>query len=357
MEALLGNVVEYSRDSHGSRFIQFKMETAVDAEKQLLVDEVLEEAVSLASHPFGNYVIQNFLLHATPEQRYSIACTFHGHMIKLSTQAHGCRVVQHAIDILDVPQRNFFMEEIIQNIYVVAKNNHGTHVVQKCMNILLCETQYPKSKLGKIDRECRAQGSPTSKELLTSVEKAVAADMLKLAIHPHSYRLVQQTIGDCVPTRSPAVSEIMKTIEVCYRPLAIDQHGNFILQHILDNGSIAQVGSVQDFVCSRVVELSQHKFGSHLVEKCLTSATPAQAAAIVEQLLKPTGHNVRKDNTDNQSSTLLVLSKDPYANFVVQRAYDASTGEQRNRLANEIRVYSDILSKYTYGRHILNYLK
>jgi len=351
MEALLGNVVEYSRNGHGSRFIQFKMETATDAEKQLLVDEILEDTVALANHPFGNYVIQNFLDHATKDQKYSIASTFHGHVVKLSTQAHGCRVIQHALDVLDEPQRNYLMDEIVHNINAVAKNNHGTHVVQKCMNILL---QEPRDRMSGDLGE-----APSSRQLLETVENAVASEMLKLSVHPHSYRLVQQTIGDCNPSRSAAVAETLRKIESSYYPLAIDQHGNFILQHILDNGSIDQVGDVQNFVCSRVLELSRHKFGSHLVEKCLTSATPSQASAIVDQILKPTGLNrayIETLKDEDRENPLLALCKDPFANFVVQRAFDASSGPQRSLLADEIKERSDMLSKFPYGRHILSHI-
>lgn len=360
MEALIGHVVEYSKDSHGSRFIQFKMETASAEEKKVLVEEILQDTVALASHPFGNYVIQNFLLHATKEQRHAIANTFRGNMVKLSTQAHGCRVVQHAFDILDVAQRNILQSEIVDNIYAVAKNNHGTHVVQKCMNILLAETKWGKSRAEESDKLCIEGKAPTSAELLEQVEKAVCREFLRLSVHPHSYRLVQQTLGNCDPERSPAIGQMMKIVEQYYHTLAIDQHGNFILQHILDNGSLDQVEHVQAFVCSQVLELSQHKFGSHLVEKCLTSATKSQSRAIVEQLLSPTGQNLahkKKISNDNTNqSTLLLMSKDPYANFVIQRAFDASEGELRSRIANQIRQQADVLSRFTYGRHILSHI-
>jgi hypothetical protein len=47
---------------------------------------------------------------------------------------------------------------------------------------------------------------------------------------------------------------------------------------------------------------------------------------------------------------------DPYANFVVQRAFDASQGPLRNQLVEEINSRSAVLSKFTYGRHALMHL-
>ena len=52
-----GHVVEFSSDQHGSRFIQTKIETAPNEEKQLVFNEILpEHALSLMSDVFGNYV-------------------------------------------------------------------------------------------------------------------------------------------------------------------------------------------------------------------------------------------------------------------------------------------------------------
>ena len=50
---------------------------------------------------------------------------------------------------------------------------------------------------------------------------------------------------------------------------------------------------------------------------------------------------------------LLMLMQDPYANYVVQRAFDRSGGALRQRLTDEIKRRSELLQRFTYGRHIL----
>ena len=60
---ILGHVVEFSGDQHGSRFIQQKLETSSSEDKQLVFDEMLPNALQLMTDVFGNYVVQKFFEH------------------------------------------------------------------------------------------------------------------------------------------------------------------------------------------------------------------------------------------------------------------------------------------------------
>lgn len=60
---IVGSIVEFSGDQHGSRFIQQKLEVASGDDKQLVFDEILSSALKLMTDVFGNYVIQKFFEH------------------------------------------------------------------------------------------------------------------------------------------------------------------------------------------------------------------------------------------------------------------------------------------------------
>ena len=64
--------MEFSQDQHGSRFIQQKLERATSAEKELIFNEILTQAHSLMTDVFGNYVIQKFFEHGSPEQKTAL---------------------------------------------------------------------------------------------------------------------------------------------------------------------------------------------------------------------------------------------------------------------------------------------
>ena len=59
---------------------------------------------------------------------------------------------------------------------------------------------------------------------------------------------------------------------------------------------------------------------------------------------------------DTSHNTLLVLMKDQYANYVVQKMIDVAEPSQRKILMHKIRPHIATLRKYTYGKIILGRL-
>jgi pumilio RNA-binding family len=57
VQDVYGNIVEFSGDQRGSRFIQRKLETATTEERQIVFDEIIpNNALQLIQDVFGNYV-------------------------------------------------------------------------------------------------------------------------------------------------------------------------------------------------------------------------------------------------------------------------------------------------------------
>ena len=65
LKDVLGNLYDFSRDQHGSRFIQQKLGLPGLAQEELdaAFQEVLPQSVNLITDIFGNYVMQKFLTH------------------------------------------------------------------------------------------------------------------------------------------------------------------------------------------------------------------------------------------------------------------------------------------------------
>ena len=111
--------MEFSGDQHGSRFIQQKLETASTEEKQAVFDEIVPSAaLQLIQDVFGNYVglvsflacfiiclhlkpqvVQKLFEHGTQIQKSILASTMENHVLTLSLQMYGCRVVQKVLDL------------------------------------------------------------------------------------------------------------------------------------------------------------------------------------------------------------------------------------------------------------------
>ncbi|KAJ3328800.1 mRNA binding protein puf3 [Kappamyces sp. JEL0680] len=91
---IVGYIVEFSSDQHGSRFIQQKLEGASDDDRELVFQEILPQAINLTTDVFGNYVIQKFFEHGSASQKEKLAKNMQGQILSLSLQMYGCRVVQ-----------------------------------------------------------------------------------------------------------------------------------------------------------------------------------------------------------------------------------------------------------------------
>ena len=101
---LVGHVVPFCQDQHGSRFIQQRLEVASDSDKQVVFDEVLPSAHSLMTDVFGNYVIQKLFEFGTPDQCETLAALLMGQAVPLAMQMYGCRVIQKALEYVQTPR-------------------------------------------------------------------------------------------------------------------------------------------------------------------------------------------------------------------------------------------------------------
>ena len=69
--------------------------------------EILENAMQLMTDVFGNYVIQKFFEHGNQSQKKRLAAQMKGHILVLSKQMYGCRVVQKVSSM--IPMRILFL--------------------------------------------------------------------------------------------------------------------------------------------------------------------------------------------------------------------------------------------------------
>lgn len=313
---IAGRIVEFSADQHGSRFIQQKLETCSFEEKTSVFEEVLPHASTLMTDVFGNYVIQKFFEHGSPEQRKKLANQLSGHILPLSLQMYGCRVIQKALEVITIDQKTLLVHELDGHIMRCVRDQNGNHVIQKCI-------------------EC----VPTEK--ISFIISAFSGQVATLSMHPYGCRVIQRVLEHCTDElqSQSIVEEILQSICV----LAQDQYGNYVTQHVLERGKAEERNQIIKTLAGQVVQMSQHKFASNVIEKCLQHGDAAERQLLIEEIVGQTEGN------DN----LLVMMKDQFANYVVQKILDTCTDKQREVLLNRIRDHLLALKKYTYGKHIV----
>ncbi|KAM3287532.1 pumilio 5 [Capsicum chacoense] len=313
---IAGRVVEFSVDQHGSRFIQQKLENCSIEEKASVFKEILPHASKLITDVFGNYVIQKFFEHGSHEERKMLACQLAGQMLPLSLQMYGCRVIQKALEVIDLDQKTELVHELNGHVMRCVRDQNGNHVIQKCIECI------PTEKISFI---------------ISSFQGQVAI----LSTHPYGCRVIQRVLEHC-SENSQSQCIVHEILESAYA-LAQDQYGNYVTQHVLERGRPHERSRIIGKLTGNVVQLSQHKYASNVVEKCLEYGDSAEREILIEEILEESEGN----------DCLLTMMKDQFANYVVQKILDISNNKHREILLSRIRVHLHALKKYTYGKHIV----
>ncbi|KAK9055284.1 hypothetical protein SSX86_026366 [Deinandra increscens subsp. villosa] len=314
---VFGHIVEFCGDQHGSRFIQQKLEVCSIEEKESVFKEVLPNASSLITDVFGNYVIQKFFEYGSGEQRKELANQLEGQILPLSMQMYGCRVIQKALDVIELEQKIKLIRELDGHVLRCVHDQNGNHVIQKCIESI------PMEKI---------------KFVISSFRGQVAA----LSTHPYGCRVIQRVLEH---SRDELQSQFIvdEILESVYT-LAQDQYGNYVTQHVIKRGKPEERSQIVHGLAGRVVQLSQHKFASNVIEKCLEYGDSKAREILIEEIIG------LGDNSDN----LLAMVKDQYANYVIQKVLQTCVGDQREALLGRIKIHLNSLKKYTYGKHIVN---
>ncbi|XP_049758627.1 pumilio homolog 2 isoform X3 [Elephas maximus indicus] len=313
---LMGHIVEFSQDQHGSRFIQQKLERATPAERQMVFNEILQAAYQLMTDVFGNYVIQKFFEFGSLDQKLALATRIRGHVLPLALQMYGCRVIQKALESISSDQQSEMVKELDGHVLKCVKDQNGNHVVQKCI-----ECVQPQSLQFIID--------------------AFKGQVFVLSTHPYGCRVIQRILEHCTAEQTlPILEELHQHTE----QLVQDQYGNYVIQHVLEHGRPEDKSKIVSEIRGKVLALSQHKFASNVVEKCVTHASRAERALLIDEVCC---------QNDGPHSALYTMMKDQYANYVVQKMIDMAEPAQRKIIMHKIRPHITTLRKYTYGKHIL----
>ncbi|VDM17175.1 unnamed protein product [Hydatigera taeniaeformis] len=351
---LLGHMVEFAQDQYGSRLIQQKLEQASAVDKTAVFREVIPHCHILMTDVFGNYVIQKFFELGTPEQKRVCLVTIYdfklyivhilvqqikGQVLTLSLQMYGCRVIQKAIESVNLETQISLMRELDGSVLKCVKDQNGNHVVQKCI-------EYVPS------------------EHLQFIVDAFKGNVHSVSTHSYGCRVIQRILEHCSAEQT---APILEELHQCAESLFEDQYGNYVIQpdifdssqHIFEHGRTEEKSRMIDRLRGRVAALSVHKFASNVVEKAVTNASRQERQALINEVLE----NVDSSQTQvtameclderEDTSILWTMMKDQFANYVIQKMLDVAEPPIRKELMARIRPYINSLRKYTYGKHII----
>ena len=134
----------------------------------------------------------------------------------------------------------------------------------------------------------------------------------------------------------------------------MDQFGNYVVQHVLEYGKRQEdKNRIVYAMKGNILEYSNHKFASNVIEKCLGFGMPEDKKEIIQEILEGSD-----DEELQMTGPLFLMMKDRYGNYVIQKCIEVAMGTQKDFLIKRIQSCANILKKQqNYSRHVYNFLE
>lgn len=316
LSLIKGHVVGFCVDQFGSRYIQENIATAMPEEKAMVLTEIIPHVAELVTNAFGNYVVQKLMEYGTPDHRRIIIELLTGNVFTLSCHMYGCRVIQRAIEIGDLVQKVRLAKELDGLIIRCMHDQNANHIVQKCIEHV-------------------------PQQHIQFIFKSIYGHVAELSTHLYGCRVIEKIFEHC---DDPSVQKLILTEIMEQLPqLARDHYGNYIVQNLIQHGILPLRSSIITMFTGRFMSMSQGKFSSNVIEKCLTYGSLEEWQMIINEIL----------TTGGEIEALAVMLDDPYANYVLKKVIETCEDWQRRMILACLNTHVGMLKHYKYWRHII----
>ncbi|KAI5964976.1 PUF3 [Candida margitis] len=288
LKDIFGHGVEFTKDQHGSRFIQTKLPQASDEEKEVIFKEICDISFDLMTDVFGNYVMQKYFEFGSSEQKQILLQKMLGHIYELSLQTYGCRVVQRALESLQEPDQLKIICELKEKVLVCATDQNSNHVIQKSIELI----DFDKVRF---------------------IMDVLQTHFYHLCTDQYGCRVVQRLIHF---GNNNDKQNIYNEIKDHVSFLITHKFGNYVIQACLENS--LRANDIFTTVAGKFTHFATNKYASNVCERLVDLATQSQIQQILEVVM--------------QGNELERITGDEYGNYVVQKivsVLDGSSAEKK----------------------------
>ena len=290
--------------------------------KELIINKIKTEILTLAKDVAGNYAIQKILNNQKPFEVNFIIESLKNKIYELTLNLYGCRVVQELISILNNQNMSIITSELEPFYEKCIEDKNGNHVIQKLIE-----------KLSIND--------------LNKIYSVSLNNIINLSKHQYGCRVIQRLFKYCNEEQiHNMLSELFKDIN----ELIQDQYGNYVIQFILENQSINNndLIPIYESLKGNIYKYSFHKFASNVVERCLTFGNEKQRKDIVDEIL---------EIDENNPEYIINMTKDRFANYVIQKMIEHSDSNNQQKLIKIILSKQNRIKNDGFSKHVLNYIE
>jgi hypothetical protein len=321
---ILTNAYEMAKDQMGCRVLQRKLEATTEFVLGSVFSQTLLHFPELMVHPFGNYLCQKMIEICSEAQVKMIMDLIAPQLLELSLDPHGTRVVQKVIEVFGQnPCISVVITALRPHTSRLVTDLNGNHVVQRFLHAC----------------------TPSLNQFIFD---AICTTIIDVATNRHGCCVLQRCVDSASEFQREALVSCIVDNAVT---LVQDAYGNYAVQYVLDLNIPAVNARLGRIFTQQIVALSEQKFSSNVIEKCLQQNQPDVQEEMIKEIAKP--------------RNLSEMITDQYANYVVQRALTLAPPrlekdllavisiqcirgnlEQLKRSQYGKRVYSKLVKKY-----------
>ena len=290
--------------------------------KELIINKIKMEIISLAKDVTGNYAIQKIINNKNVIEVNFIIEALKNKIYELTLNLYGCRVVQELMSLLDENNITIITSELKPFYLKCIEDKNGNHVIQKLIENL-------------------------SENELKEIYLVSLNNIINLSKHQYGCRVIQRLFKYCNKEQiHNMLFELFKDINA----LIQDQYGNYVIQFILENQSINNNDLLPIYASLKgnVYKYSFHKFASNVVERCLTFGDENQRKEIINEII---------ELDENDPECIINMVKDRFANYVVQKMIEHSDFDNQQKLIKIILTKQNKIKNDGFSKHVLNYIE
>ena len=292
---LQGKFVKIIKTLKGSKIFQNYLKNTPGEIIHQIFMEIKPELINIMNDSYANYFCKRFFIYLNYKDRIDFLLTIQSSIIKLSLDSIGTYPIQSIVEqVCSKNEKMIFVNSIQNSIEEFCYDTYGTHVIEKIITHF--EENYT-----------------------SFIYDYVLDNFLSLANHINGICVVKKVLIHC---HKPEIHNYLK--QFAYdNALELIEHpyGNYVIQVIVENWDEKEVEEILCKFNNKFAELSNKKYSSNVVERCLEKNTKILSKYIEEICSNGKVAEIMKNN---------------YGNYVIQKALKISTDRNKQILADNV---------------------
>lgn len=224
---------------------------------------------------------------------------------------------------------NAKLEDFINEIYYLCKDQHGCRFLQRQLEVRGEEAStaiFKEIQLNVIELMIDPFGNYLIQKLLQRVSqeqrlilvKNASPQFVRIALDPHGTRALQKLI-ECIQLKEE-FEIVVESLRAYVVLLSRDLNGNHVIQKCLQKLPNEYCEFIFESACENCIKIAKHRHGCCVLQRCFDNGDAVQC----EKLAQEVGLNCTE------------LSTDPYGNYVVQYVLTMEETRLKNQPNDQI---------------------